>query len=45
MNNRLSVALSTLRSLGLRSLTAGAQGVAFDPGVAVTYVDEPEPAA
>lgn len=45
MNNRLSVALSTLRSLGLRSLIAGAQGVAFDPGVAVTYVDEPEPAA
>ncbi len=35
MGNRLSVAISTLRSLGLRALIATSQGISLDPSVSV----------
>ncbi|MEO6420648.1 MAG: hypothetical protein ABIP39_14645, partial [Polyangiaceae bacterium] len=35
MGNRLSVAISTLRSLGLRALVATSQGISLDPSVSI----------
>ena len=43
MGNRLSVALATLRSLGLRSLVTSTQGVALDPAVPVIQLDDAAP--
>lgn len=43
MGNRLSVALSTLRSLGLRALTTSAQGIGLDPAMPVVLLDAAEP--
>lgn len=43
MGNRLSVALSTLRSLGLRALVTTAHGVSLDSATSVIQLDDPEP--
>ncbi|MDB4941677.1 MAG: Signal transduction response regulator / Disease resistance protein [Labilithrix sp.] len=45
MGNRLSVAISTLRGLGVKAISTTGQGVGLDPEVAVIHVEDAEPPA